>query len=268
MKIALLLALLILSAAWSQDLPPQAQALWFQSQRDSRHAPQALALQPRILPTEDGRSFFLVWQPNPHPRGWIVSLHGAGFPPRGFASDDLVAWAPHLRGRNLGLICLQWWMGEGQNFYAPQEIYREIDGLLQKMAIQPQSVLLHGFSRGATQTYALTALDRQTGNSHFALCVANAGGLSPDYPPNQQLMQGAFGPRPLQSSRWITVAGHNDPNPNRDGIPAMQATGRWLQQQGAQLLEQIEDPALGHGAFHQSRENVRRVLDHFEKILN
>lgn len=38
---------------------------------------------------------------------WIVSLHGS----RGFATDDLAIWHPLLKGRDVGLICVQWWIG-------------------------------------------------------------------------------------------------------------------------------------------------------------
>ena len=84
-----------------------------------------------------------------------------------------------------------------------------------------------------------------------------------DYPPTRALLSGAFGARPLQGSRWITVAGRRDENPDRDGIPAMQRTATWLQEQGATVIARIEDPAAGHGALQLNPENARRVLDLF-----
>ncbi|MFN8609422.1 MAG: hypothetical protein U0931_17930 [Vulcanimicrobiota bacterium] len=263
------LIVLLLSAALflpALALPEQAQRVWEMARSQSRWWEQAGALHPEVVPTRDGNSFFLVWRPVEHPRAWIVSLHGVGMPARGFASDDLVAWQPHLQDSQLGLICLQWWLG-GERFFDPTEIDGLVQSQLSAMKVAPGQVMLHGFSRGATQTYALAAMDAARPHPSYALVVANAGGMSPDYPPNRALQRGDFGPQPLRSTRWVTVAGFQDPNPERDGVAGMRRTGQWLTAQGGQLLLAIEDPQQGHGAFHRSRANCRQVLDLFRSLL-
>ena len=85
-----------------------------------------------------------------------------------------------------------------------------------------------------------------------------------DFPPNRAITKGRFGPRPLDHTHWITVCGGRDPNPEPDGCPGMRATGEWLVNQGAEVVEVIEDTQGGHGAFHRNPQNVNRALDIFQ----
>lgn len=67
---------------------------------------------------------------------------------------------------------------------------------------------------------------------------------------------------PLKGSKWFTVAGGKDQNPDRDGIPGMRASAQWLRKQGAEVIREIEDPNAGHGAFHLNMSNSKVVLDY------
>ena len=99
----------------------------------------AMSLGAEVVSTQDGRSFFMVWEPQAikgKPHKWIVSLHGSN----GFATKDLEIWSPYLKDRNLGIISLQWWFGGGektQDYYSPFDLYREIDLLMRRMGIKP-----------------------------------------------------------------------------------------------------------------------------------
>ena len=220
-------------------------------------------LHPEILPTSDGQSFIVVWKAaGKVPTRWIVSLHGT----QGLATDDLAIWYPHLQERDVGLVSLQWWLGPGEpsaSYYSPEQIYREIELALQKLGVQPGRVMLHGFSRGSANSYAVAAMDAGRGNRYFSLVVASSGGVALDYPPTRAILAGAFGDHPLRSTRWITVAGAHDPNPDRSGIAGMQRTAAWLREQGATVIATIEDPEEGHGALQRNAKNARQVLDLF-----
>lgn len=223
---------------------------------------EASKLQPTCYPTTDGKSFFMVWKPAEHPAKWIVSLHGS----HGFATDDLAIWHSQLEARKVGLICLQWWMGSGDStsdYYTPEQSYREIQNLLRKLDIPKGKVMLHGFSRGAANSYAIMALDAGTGSHYFSLAVASSGGVGVNYPPNKAIQNGSYGDQPLKGTKWITCAGATDPNPDRDGITGMRKAGQWLKEQSATVLEQIEDPTEGHGALQRNPKNARHVLDSF-----
>lgn len=239
--------------------------LYQKALKEGRFATQFEALGASVRQTSDVKSFYLVWKSDSRPKKWIVSLHGAGHPARGFATDDLAVWSPHLKERDVGIVCLQWWLGTGserKDFYTPLEIYRQIDDALASLGVEPGNVMLHGFSRGAANTYAVAAIDASRGKRYFSLCVASSGGASMDYGPNQAIARGDFGSTPLKNTRWITVAGGKDSNPDRDGIAGMRRTANWLRDQGASVTV-MEDEASGHGALHLRSENAKKVLDAF-----
>lgn len=266
MRTSCLLLLFICAqfASAQVNLAGHAAAL-FKKAEASRFYSTVARLKPEVLPTTDGESFLIVWRSaggTTAPKRWIVSLPGS----HGFATDDLAIWSPHLRGRDIGLVCVQWWLGRDNPrdaYYAPEQVYREIDLALQKLGARPGTVMLHGFSRGSANSYAIAALDAGRGRRYFALNVASSGGVGLDYPPTRAIAGGAFGDRPLQGTRWITCAGGRDPQPERDGIPGMRRTAAWLKEQGATVVESIEDPASGHGALVINPKNAKRVLDAF-----
>lgn len=257
-----LFALSVLSFAADQTpLSGHAADLYHQAQ-GGRFFADAAKLKPDILPTSDGQSFLVVWKATKQPKRWIVSLHGT----QGFATDDLAIWYPHLKDRDVGLVCMQWWLGASdvpKAYYTPEQIYHEIDLALQKLGVQSGSAMLHGFSRGSANSYAVVAQDAGRGKHYFSLAVASSGGVALDYPPTRAILDGGYGKRPLEGTRWITAAGARDPHPDRDGIPGMKRTADWLKEQGAVVVDSIEDPNEGHGALKRNPKNAQRVLDLF-----
>lgn len=240
-------------------------AALFKKAEASRYFSTVAGLKPEVLSTTDGQSFLTVWRAKggaSAPKRWIVSLHGT----HGFATDDLVIWSPHLKGRDVGLLSVQWWLG-GDNprdsYYAPAQVYREVDLALQKLGVRPGTVMFHGFSRGSANAYAIVALDAGRGRKYFALNVASSGGVGLDYPPTRAIVAGIFGDHPLKGTRWITCAGGRDPQPERDGIPGMRRAAAWLREQGATVVQSVEDPNFGHGALVLNPKNAKRVLDLF-----
>lgn len=249
--------------ACADALSGRARQLYDSATREARLVSGA-----EVIPTKDGHSFFTLWEPQAvrgKPHKWIVSLHGSN----GYATRDLEIWSPYLQERQLGIINLQWWFGSGdktEDYYAPGDIYREIDILLRRLGIKPGSAMLHGFSRGSANIYAVAALDRSRGPGYFSAIVANSGGVSLGYPPTKAVDSGRFGSFPYRGSRWVTVCGERDQNPDRDGCPAMRRAAAWLQKQGGEMAFAIEDRNLGHGALHLNPQNTIRLLDWFEQI--
>ncbi|MDO8282984.1 MAG: hypothetical protein Q7U10_10260 [Thermodesulfovibrionia bacterium] len=263
---AIIFVLILSSQSFSADigqLTGNAAEVYKRAQGGRRFA-DSVKLNPEIMPTSDGRSFIVVWKVanKKVPEHWIVSLHGSN----GFATDDLAIWYQNIKDRDIGLISVQWWIGADDNnksYYKPMQVYSEIDIALQKIGVKPGTVMLHGFSRGSANSYAIAALDAGQGKHYFSLIVASSGGVNLDYPPTRSIVEGAFGDHPLRNTRWITVAGARDKNPDRDGIPGMKRTAIWLQEQGATVIERIEDPNEGHGALMLNSRNARHVLDLF-----
>jgi hypothetical protein len=257
---AILLALAAVGAA-AQDWPAASQALLKQAQAQPGYA-QVEALQPSYRPTSDGRSFVLVWTPNSAtpPAKWIVSLPGTG----GYATRDLAVWHPHLQGRDVGLVVVQWWLGAGdttRDYYSPFDIYREIDRVLNELKVPKNSAMLHGFSRGAANLYAVAALDRARGRQYFSTFVASSGSASLDYQPTQLVTRGEFGAAPYAGTQWVTACGDRDANPGRDGCPGMRRTAEWIQARGGNVALAIEDKNQGHGALQLNPANAKQLLD-------
>lgn len=245
----------------SPALTGHAAALYRQAQGGHFYA-DAAKLKPTITATSDGQSFVVVWTPKDEPSSWIVSLHGT----QGFATDELALWYPTVKSRGIGLICVQWWLGEGDttpSYYSPAQAAKEIDLALARVHARPGHVMLHGFSRGSTNTFALAAIDAGRGSKYFSLVVAESGGVALDYPPTRAILDGSFGARPLAGTRWITAAGAREPEPDRNGIPGMRRTADWLRAQGATVVDAIEDKNEGHGPIGRSTKNAKRVVDAF-----
>ena len=219
--------------------------------------------------TSDRKSFYLLWLPkgsdpkNPPPM--IATMHGHD----GWAFEDFHVWHSFLQERGYGLLAVQWWLGEGEgihDYLLPNEIYRVMDEVFQKLGVKPGHALLHGFSRGSANIYPVAALDRSLKKNYFALFIANAGRANSNYPPVQQIEQGMFGDQPFAGSHWVTYAGAKDPSQNRDGIQGMRETGEWIRKFGGTVDLAIEDPTGNHGGFHQHPQNTQQALDIFEKL--
>ncbi|MEJ5310610.1 MAG: hypothetical protein WHX52_12630 [Anaerolineae bacterium] len=257
--------------ATSEASPPEPLPLLRQAQTANPQRYQyAVEQGAQILPATDGKSFYVWWLPEgSHPASpppIIVTLHGHA----SWALDEFFLWHPYATERGYGILALQWWFGGGEamnDYYLPQEMYPLIARILQANHVRPQTVLLHGFSRGSANTYGLTALDRASGNAFFLLTIANAGGKAGDFPINQSIEKGDFGPQPFANTHWVMVCGMNDPHPDRDGCPAMNATRDWVLQYGGVVDLLIADPNGDHGVFHRNPGNVDAALDVFAQLL-
>ena len=259
-KILFLLLFLTFSTfARESELKGAAKTLFIKTQQ-SQPMMRSFDFPHEIVPTSDNKSFFAVFKPKGEtPKYWIVTLHGSV----SFATGELAAWLNKVWGQNTGIIALQWWIGpndQWEDYYTPKEIFREVSKILEKEKVKPQSVMFVGFSRGSATTYPVVAMDNQN-KKYFKLNVASSGSVEPETDRIKSIAKGS-----LKGTKWITVAGKNDFNPNQGGIPAMQKTARWLKDQGAVVIESIEDQTSGHGALLRNEKNAFHVLDKFWKM--
>jgi hypothetical protein len=197
----------------------------------------------------------------------IVTLHGSS----SWAFDEFFLWQSYAAERGYGILALQWWLGSGEQtsgYYTPDRMYTIIENALRGMGVQPGKSLVHGFSRGSSNIYAVTALDRHAQNDFFALTVANAGGASVDYPPNVAISSGAYGATPFAGTHWALFCGGSDPNPDQSGCPAMSRTRDWIIQYGGTVDLFIQDASAGHGGFHTTPAHVNAALDAFERLIH
>lgn len=221
-----------------------------------------------IRNTPDNKAFTIWWQPSAttQPTGVIVNLHGHA----SYATDAFYLLHPYAEQRGLAILSVQWWFGGGEatsDYYEPQAMYPIIASLLAEKGVKQGAVLLHGFSRGSTNTYAVTALDAVSGNHFIGMTLSNAGGATTDYPPNQAIAAGTYGALPFERVRWMMYCGELDPEPNRDGCPAMTAARTWVTQYGATVSLFIDDPTGDHGGFMINGANATAAFDAFSAFL-
>jgi len=222
-----------------------------------------------IVPTSDGRSFVVSWFPpgtESERPPVIATTHGHG----SWAFDEFFLWYPYASARGYGIVALQWWDGDGerfQDYYSPDEVNREIALVLEREGVEPGTVMFHGFSRGAANSYAVVAHDRNSGAGYYLLAVANAGKASSDFPGNVEIERGQFGTQPLAGTNWVTYCGALDANPGRGGCEGMREAATWIARFGGTVAKAIEDLTGDHGGFHKSPANVNAALDVFAALL-
>ncbi|WP_374356745.1 hypothetical protein [Chitinimonas sp.] len=216
-----------------------------------------------ISDTSDNKAFTLWWQPSSSaPTAVIVSLHGHA----SWAFDEFYLWHPYAKTRNYAVLALQWWFGGGDttsDYYQPSEMYPLVAAILKQKGIAPGQALLHGYSRGSANSYAMAALDSNSANRYFGTVLSNAGGAVSGFPPNDEIAAGKFGALPFSGLKWIMYCGEKDATPDRDGCPAMNKARDWVQKYGATVSLFIDDPNGDHGGFHQNPANVNAALAAF-----
>lgn len=215
---------------------------------------------PTKITSADGKTYFIYGAPagqnNASPKKVIVSLPGHGTT----ADDGYSAWKTHLTGTGYALIEFNWWKGTGENktdYYSPGEVVREVRAFLNQQGYTSSDrVVLHGFSRGSANTYAVIAQDRSSAGTVFDAVISNAGKYQSDFPLGIADSSDANITRLYQNIPWVLACGGLDPNPTRDGCIGMAETSTWLKAHGANVLATLTDSTMGHGAFHMSSKGL------------
>ncbi len=263
--------LLAAGLLWAQPVRADFASLQAQAQAaDPTRYAFAVSRGAEIRATTDNKSFTMWWQP----AGWtpakgvIVPLSGHD----GWAHEGIYLWHPYAEKYGYAILALQWWFGAGEgidDYYRPEAMYPLIATLLQAKSVRAGSVFFNGFSRGSANSYAMVALDRQAGSGqrYFGLALSNAGGVAANYPPNQQIVAGAYGSQPFAGMAWAMYCGRKDPDPNINGCPGMEAARNWVTQYGAQVQLFIDDPNGDHGGFMLNSANVESALASYAAVL-
>jgi hypothetical protein len=117
-------------------------------------------------------------------------------------------------------------------------------------------VLLHGFSQGSHEAFALTRIDRE-GPRLFAMTLAESGGDG---------ARGTGGAE-LSDTRWDMYCAGRDPWPNLSGCPAMRRARTEVTADGATVSRFLVDPPAHHGGFLHNAGDVELVLRDFAGAL-
>jgi hypothetical protein len=257
------LALCGAARADSASLLAQAQAA------DPTRYAFVVAKKAEIKATSDNKAFTMWWQPagSKPPAGVIVPLSGHD----GWAHDGIYLWQPYAEKYGYAILSLQWWFGQGEStadYYTPEQMYPLITAMLAEKGAAPGKVFFNGFSRGSANSYAMAALDNAaTGKHWFGLVLSNAGGAAANYPPNQQIVAGAYGTQPFKGMQWAMYCGEKDPDPTLNGCPAMKSARDWVTGYGATVQIFIDDPNGDHGGFMLNAANVESALATYAAVL-
>lgn len=221
---------------------------------------------PEKVTSADGKTYFIYGAPagqnNKETKSIIISLPGHGTT----ADDGYEAWKDHLDG-SFALAEFNWWRGTGEkktDYYDPASVVLQVRAFLDKQDYKANDiVILHGFSRGSANTYAVIANDRISRGSVFDAVISNAGKYQADFP----LVEGkTFTDTEMtqffKGIPWVLACGGKDENPARDGCPGMEETKAFLESHEANVLGIVTDPNVGHGAFHMSKLGLpKQALD-------
>lgn len=221
----------------------------------------AVSKNAEIRYTNDNKSFTILWQPTgvTTPNGVIAMLHGHG----SYAFDEFFLWQSYAEKRGYAIFALQWWFGGGEatsDYYTPTEIYPIFSSLLAEKGVASGGALLHGFSRGSANSYAVAAQEAIASKRYFGMVLSNSGGAAAYYPPNQEITAGAYGSQPYKDLKWIMYCGELDPDPTLSGCPGMNAARVWVTNYGASVVLFIDDPVGDHGGFMTNSSNVTNAL--------
>lgn len=190
----------------------------------------------------------------PHPDGLIVTVHGHN----GHALHQYRSWQPYATSHHLGLVSVEWQTSWGRNaqFLSPQGTYGMIRRAVAREGVAPGRVLLHGFSQGSHESFALTALDRAQAHL-FAMTLAESGGDGRPADPTAGFAR----------TRWDIYCAGRDPWPNLSGCPAMRRARAMLRRSGATVTRLMVDPPAAHGGFLRNARDVNLVLGDFARAL-
>lgn len=212
---------------------------------------------PNKVTSPDGKTYFVYGAPagqnNKTTKKIIISLPGHGTT----ADDGYKAWKGHIESGQYALAEFNWWKGTGEkttDYYQPADVIMQVRGFLDKQGYKSNdAVILHGFSRGSANTYAVVAQDHLKGAPVIDAVISNAGKYQSDFPLTDKKLSETEITNFFQGIPWVLACGGKDENPNRDGCPGMRETKTFLEAHKANVLAILEDPNSGHGAFHMSK---------------
>jgi hypothetical protein len=189
------------------------------------------------------------------PDGLIVAVHGHN----DNAAHEYRLWQPYAARNHLGLVAVEWqtrW-GHDAQFLSAEATYGMIRRAVEREGVGPGRVLLHGFSQGSHEAFALTRIDRE-GPRLFAMTLAESGGDG-----------GASGNggAELSDTRWDMYCAGRDPWPNLSGCPAMRRARTEVTADGATVGRFLVDPPARHGGFLHNARDVELVLRDFAGAL-
>ncbi len=226
----------------------------------------ALSKGAEIIPIDDGKSFFVWYAPSdfdPKTDTVLVALHGH----ESWATRGFLNWLPTITKRHYAFLAIQYWFGENNeisDYYDPETIYAFIDEALALQGVTPGHSILNGFSRGATYTFSIAALDKWEGPGYFGVNIADSGAYQANFKPNDIIND--YGDSAFENSHWILFCGEKDTD-KPTTCDDMRTTNTWLTSLGGVVDLFLADPQGKHGSMMLNTNNLDQVMDLADEIV-
>lgn len=218
------------------------------------------------------KTFFVVYIPQgfetQKTKRVLIAIHGS----HGTAYPGIENELEMSKKYGYAIVAIQWWMGQGENYFPPQKVYGFINMALKYMKnkydIDLSKCAYTGFSRGSAISYEITFLDKFLKKNFFALTISHSGGIPPDMPTQffRELQKGTFGESPYKDAHFFMYAGLQDEEWGDKQGKFMQYTSKILQKYGATIEELIIDPFGTHGGYHKNKEYHERAIKKFMEL--
>ncbi len=271
-KLLFIFSVFTLNKINAQSLPPVAQALYNECYNaDVMMGQFVLNNNAQVLPTADGKSFYLKYIPPGATASltpMLVTLHGSS----GRAQVEYKNWYQYCAAKGIGIIALQWYRGAASqspyDYFPDDTLYTYIDTALKRIKYPSNKAMYHGFSRGSARSYAIAYYDTKAGigKNYFCTMLSNAGKPDSLYPLYNSINTGACGcgHNFYAGKKWAMYCGADDPNVGQSGCQGMNMAKTWVQSNGGTVGIYFQGASpLGHDGFHTKPAYIDSTLNYY-----
>jgi len=166
------------------------------------------------------------------------------------------SWRKYIKVTGYDLAVLNWWDGvehAQKNYMSPEQVVKQTKIFLRSQGYTSlDTVVLAGFSRGSSNTFTIASESQLDSTPIFDAVISVSGGYREEFPIHTS---GVDDLEIFNQLPWVMACGANDPNPNRNGCPAMEYSKTVVLHGGANVIALINDQDGDHFSFFRSNYN-------------
>lgn len=200
-------------SAWAEGLYERAQAI------DPVGFP-AMTSGGRLVQLAEPNQMAVVYAPPGPLRGIVFDLFGH----EAYAWTGAFRWRPWADALGIAVASVQWWDAEGpevDHYLTPAEVHDVVGKLYTALRAEGLPAVIHGFSRGGGQVYAMSAIPGK-----FSRFLANEGSMIDNYPPNASIVSALKTKQPiLAGRRFLVIGGDSNAQPIARSAQAVKTLG-------------------------------------------
>jgi len=179
---------------------------------------EAMDLGVTVVNLDDPPTYFVFWFPPgfelEREKRMLVMLHGSD----GVAYRSLLRMSVVAEEEGFGIVAIQWgWpdeWGQEYDYLDPEDTFdmvsTALDYLEYAYGIDKHLSALDGFSMASTRSPVHANIDVYFGTYYFTLFLSISGACMATYPPMEDLLEGVYGPTPLDGCHFYFWCGTED----------------------------------------------------------